>query len=102
MSQQSDNGEQAEQHRGRSGNRQVRPLALCLYSEMNPDFLEGHFHLPAPKEPLQDLSGILVELGAEQSASFELAFGVSYQHPTDGHWRQTSVVPNRGAGSDFY
>src|SRR5450631_2044786 len=102
MSQQSNDGEQAEQYRCGAGNRQAGPLALCLYSQMSPDFLEGHLYLPAPKEPLQDLTGILIELGAEQSAGFELAFGVSHQHPTDGHWRQTSVIPNRGAGSDFY
>src|SRR5450755_2774688 len=40
MSQQSNDGEQAEQHRCGAGNRQAGPLALCLYSQMSPDFLE--------------------------------------------------------------
>jgi hypothetical protein len=102
MGQQSNDRKQAEQHGCRPGNRQMGPLALRLYSKVKPYFLEGDLHLPAPKEPLQDLTGILIELGAEQSAGFELAFGVSDQHPTEGHWGQTSVVPNRGAGSDFY
>src|ERR1035438_5183617 len=48
MSQQSNDGEQAEQHRCGAGNRQAGPLALCLYSQMSPDFLEGHLYLPAP------------------------------------------------------
>src|ERR1022692_3255739 len=68
---------------------------------MSPNFLEGHFHLPAQEEPLQDLSGRLAEVGAQQSSRFELAFGISYDHPTDGQREQTTVVPDGGAGGDL-
>jgi hypothetical protein len=33
-------------------------------------------HLTAPEEPLQDLTGMLIELGTEQSQCFEFAFGI--------------------------
>src|ERR1035438_9423167 len=68
---------------------------------MRPNFLEGHFHLPAQEEPLEDLSGRLVEVGAQQSSRFELAFGVPYDDPTDGHRKQPTVVPDCGAGGDL-
>jgi hypothetical protein len=66
------------------------------------DFLEGYFNLPAPEKPLQDLTWLLIELRAEQSACFKLALGIPDQHPTDGHRGQARVVPDRGAGSHFY
>src|SRR5437764_9676405 len=59
-------------------------------------FLECHLHLPAPEEPLQNLAGMLVDLGAEQCARFEFSFRVPYQDPTDGHRRQACVIPDRG------
>src|SRR3954453_7700885 len=65
-------------------------------------FLKCHLDLPAPKEPLQNLPGMLVELGAEQCASFEFALRIPYQYPTDGHRRQAGVIPDRGAGRQFY
>ena len=65
-------------------------------------FLECHLHLPAPEEPLQNLAGRPVQLRAEQGARFELALGISHQHPTDGDRRETGPVPDGSAGSQFY
>src|SRR5262245_42239034 len=65
-------------------------------------FLECHLHLPAPQEPLQNLARMLVELSAEQCASFEFALWIPHQDPTDRHRRQASVIPDGGAGSQFY
>ena len=77
-------------------------MTLGLDAQMSADFLKGHLHLPAPQEPLQNLSGRLVELSAEQRAGFELALGISHQHPTDRDWRQAGAIPDGGAGSQFY
>jgi hypothetical protein len=44
---------------------QVRPLSLGLRSEVSADLLKAYFHLPAPDEPLQNLTWMLIELGAE-------------------------------------
>ena len=52
------------------------PLMLRLDSEMSSDFLKRHLLLPAPDEPLQNIARLLVGLGAEQGASFELALGI--------------------------
>src|SRR3954447_24327860 len=63
--QERDQGEQPEQTRRRTGNGQVRPLALGLDAEVVTDVPEGDFHLPALDEPGQDLQRIAGEVGAE-------------------------------------
>src|SRR5512132_635883 len=65
VSQQGDYRKQAQQHRSRPLNGQVRPLALGLYSQVRTDFRKGYFHLPAPEKPLQDLTRLLIELRAQ-------------------------------------
>ena len=77
-------------------------MTLGLDTQMSADFLKRHLDLPAPEEPLQNVAGFLVELGAEQSASFELALGIPHQNPTDRHWRQARVIPDSGSRSQFY
>ena len=79
-------------------NSQVRPLSLGLHSEVSADFLEAYFHLPAPKEPLQDLTGMLIEVGAEQGArvsNLPLGSRTSTQRMGTGGrpvWYQTAVA----------
>src|SRR3954467_12718243 len=63
--QERDQGEQPEQTRRRTGNGQVRPLALGLDAEVVTHVPEGDFHLPALDEPGQDLQRIAGEVGAE-------------------------------------
>jgi hypothetical protein len=102
MRQQGDDREESQQDWRSAGDREVGPLTLGLDSQMSSDFLKGHLHLPAPEEPLQNFARLLVELGAEQSASFEFAQRISHQDPTDGYWRQARVIPDSGTRSQFY
>jgi hypothetical protein len=78
MSQQGDDGKQAEQYRRGAGNGEARPLALCFHPQMGPDLLKGDLHLPAGKEPLEDLGGVLIELGKFRRQSWhQTIYGVS-------------------------
>src|SRR5215207_6280284 len=63
--QERDQGEQPEQTRCRTGDGQVRPLALGLDAEVVTHFPEGDFHLPALDEPGEDLQRIAGEVGTE-------------------------------------
>src|SRR5215204_6107347 len=63
--QERDQGEQPEQTRRRTGDGQVRPLALGLNAEVVTHVPEGDFHLPALDEPGEDLQRIAGEVGAE-------------------------------------
>src|SRR4051812_35325717 len=69
---------------------------------MSADFLKRDFHLPAPEEPLQNIAGLLIELSAQQSASFEFAQGIPHQDPANGHRRQAGVIPDGGRRSQLY
>src|SRR3954462_356786 len=74
--QERDQGEQPEQTRRRTGDGQVRPLALGLDAEVVTHVPEGDFHLPALDEPGQDLQRIAGEVGAEERLGVEAALGV--------------------------
>src|SRR3954467_528751 len=63
--QERDQGEQPKQTRRRTGDGQVRPLALGLDAEVVTHVPEGDFHLPALDEPGEDLQRIAGEVGTE-------------------------------------
>ena len=58
--------EQAKQRRGGAHDREVGPLPLGFDAEMGTSFLKGDFQLPARDEPLEDIDGGSVEIGAEE------------------------------------
>src|SRR4051812_41824995 len=51
-------GEQAEQSRRRSRNGLVRPLALCLHTQVPAHLCKGHLRGPAADKPTQDIERI--------------------------------------------
>src|SRR3954469_10772640 len=57
--------EKPKQTRRRTGDGQVRPLALGLDAEVVTHVPEGDFHLPALDEPGEDLQRIAGEVGTE-------------------------------------
>src|SRR5215218_2849554 len=63
--QERDQGAQPKQTRCRTGDGQVRPLALGLDAEVVTHVPEGDFHLPALDEPGEDLQRIAGEVGTE-------------------------------------
>src|SRR5215212_541135 len=63
--QERDQGEQPKQTRRRTGDGQVRPLALGLDAEVVTHVPEGDFHLPALDEPGEDLQRIAGQVGTE-------------------------------------
>ena len=74
---------------------------MGLHAKVSADLLKGHFHWPAHQKPFHDLMRRPLQIGAEDGARFKLAFGVAYQHPTDGQGRQAAAVPDGSAGGDF-
>ena len=96
-----DEREQAEQRRGGAHNRKVGPLALGFDAEMGAGFLEGDLELPARDEPLEDIDGSGVEIGAEEGLRLELAERIADQQPANRHRGQPGVVPDGGAGGDL-
>ena len=90
--------EKAQQGRGGALNGLVRPLPLCLHTQISAHRLKGHFHGPAPQVPGQDHGYREGGVGAEQSLELLARCGVPQQQPADGDWGLTGVVPDRGVG----
>src|SRR5208282_6417890 len=66
MRPESNQREQAERRRGRAHDRQIGPLTLSFDAEMGTDLLKGNLQLPTRDEPLEDIDGGGVEIGAEE------------------------------------
>ena len=91
-----DEREQAKQRRGGAQNGEVGPLALSFDAEMGAAFLEGDLQLPARDEPLEDIDGSGVEIGAEEGLRWSSPSGSrtsSHRIGTGGKppWYQTAV-----------
>ncbi len=93
--------EQAKQRRGGAHDREVGPLPLGFDAQMGTSFLKGDFHLPARDEPLEDIDGGGVEIGAEEGLRWEFTARIAHQQPANGHWGQAATVPNGGTGGDL-
>jgi hypothetical protein len=57
VSQQGNEGKQAQQRWRGTSHRQGIPLALGFKAEVGADFRKGDFNTPAPAEPLDELLG---------------------------------------------
>ena len=73
--------EKSQQRRGRSCNRQVRPLSLRFHAQVGAGFLEGDFHAPTRDVPLYDLSWGQRQVRSPKSRRLHLTGGVANQHP---------------------
>src|SRR5215208_4443177 len=93
--------EQPQQCRCGPSDRQIRPLALRLESQVPAHLLEGHLQLPAHHKPTEDLLRISVEVGTQEGLGFEPSFRITDQDPAHGHGEQPSGVPNGRLGSDL-
>jgi hypothetical protein len=54
---------------------------------MGAKFLKGNLQLPMRDEPLEDIDGNRIELGAEEGLGLPFADGIANQQPPDGHGR---------------
>ena len=79
----------------------VGPLALGFDAEMRAGFLEGDLELPARDEPLENIGGSGVEIGAEEGLWLQFAERIADQQPSNGQRGQAGVVPDGGAGGDL-
>ena len=93
--------EEAQQDGSGAGDGQVGPLALGFNAQMGSSFLEGDLQLPTQDKPFQDLGRVSRRVGGQQSLGIEGTFGVSDQHPADGHRRFARAVPDGGLGSEL-
>src|SRR5215210_3497416 len=62
-------------------------------------FFEGGRNPPAADKPAQDVSGVGVQVGAQEGLRFLFAARVTYEHPADRH-AHAGVMPERRAGGD--
>src|SRR5215208_2059338 len=90
MGEQGDQREQPQERRCSAPYRHIRPLALRLESQV-----------PAHHKPTEDLLRISLEVGTQEGLGFELSFGITDQHPAQGHGEQPSGVPHGCLGSDL-
>src|SRR4028119_1546587 len=63
--------------------------------------VKGHFHLPAPCIPGDDLHGIQGGVGAQQCLWLELLLRVADQHPTQCQGWFATVIPDGRVSGDF-
>lgn len=73
---------------------EVRPLALRFHAEVGPHFVKGHFHLPAPHKPFDDLLSRVAQIRTQQRLWRELTLGVTNQHLTHHDGRHPTVIPH--------
>lgn len=85
-----------------SRNRQFIPLPLRFYSQMRPPLFKGLFHPPTPHKPGEYFFGRVVPVCRKQRLRVELFVRITNQHPTNLHWRQPAVIPNRRLCANFY
>ena len=85
-----------------TGDGEIRPLALCLHTQMGSYLVEGDLQLPAQYKPFQDLGRVRRRVGTEQGLSGEGALGVSDQHPANEDGGLAGAVPDRRLGSEFH
>jgi hypothetical protein len=95
------NREEREQRGRCTRNGTLGPLALGLHTEVGSDLFKGDLHLPALDKPAQNGLRCGLRIGTQKGLGLELAFGITYQDPVDGHGRFTRVVPRRGPGTDL-
>src|SRR5438046_1369841 len=86
MSQQGDEGKQAQQSRTGAQNGVGRPLTLSFKAQMGANFFKGDFNPPATNNPGENLGGVGGLVSSKESGRGELAKGVAHQHPTDREW----------------
>jgi hypothetical protein len=60
-------------------------LTLSFDAEMGTDLLKGHLQLPTRDEPLEDIDGDGVEIGAERPAA---VIRRAYRAPAASEWAQ--------------
>src|SRR5271165_274595 len=101
MRPESNQREQAEQCWGGAHNRQIGPLTLSFDAEMGTNFLKGNLQLPTRDEPLEDIDGSGIKIGAEESLWRYFVERIAHQQPADGHRGQTPTVPDSRAGGDL-
>jgi len=65
---------EAKQRRGGAQNGEIGPLTLSFHAEMSAGVPEGDLKLPASDEPLEDVDGSGVEIGAEERLRLEFAW----------------------------
>ena len=70
-------------------------------AEMGTNFLKGNLQLPTRDEPLENIDGSSIKIGAEESLRWQLAERIAHQQPPDGHRGQTRTVPDSRAGGDL-
>src|SRR3990172_8490616 len=102
MSNQRNPREQAQQHRSRTGNGFIRPLALSFNAEMAPRFFKSDFDLPAHHKPFDNLVRSNGWVCTQQTHRFILTLWVTDQHPTDWDRRLAVMKPNSRSRSQFH
>ncbi|MCL4266144.1 MAG: hypothetical protein KJ069_23245 [Anaerolineae bacterium] len=71
MSQQRDQGKQAQQRRRCALDGPVRPLALGFQAQMRRRFFKGHFEPPTHSEPIQNLQRVSGLVSGKESGRLE-------------------------------
>jgi hypothetical protein len=72
-----------------------------LDPEVVADLAEGHFDLPTPDVPGQDLQRLAGGIGAQQRLRIKATQGIAQQNPADRHDRQPGMAPHGGGGAEL-
>jgi hypothetical protein len=93
MSKDGDQRKESEKCGGGAQDGKVGPLSLRLHSQMSSDLVKGDFHLPPQNEPFQDGLVLSLLIGTQKRLGIEQSLRVSDEHPPDGDWWQSGVIP---------
>ena len=91
MSQEGNQGKQAQQDGRGTNDGLVRPLPLGFDAQMLAHMAKGGFHLPTLHKEGQDLLRRERHIGRQQGLGVELASHIADQDITDGNARQAKV-----------
>lgn len=93
----SDERIKAEQCRGGSLDRQIRPLALSFYPEMGSYFGKGDLDLPTSDEEGENVLRRKVGIRAEECLQWPEGAWITNEHPPERHNFAGGTIPKRRA-----
>src|SRR5262249_46583231 len=97
VSQERDQGKQAQDGRTGAQDSVGRPLALALKAQVSADFLESDLNAPSGNDPSKNLQWTGSLVSSKEGDRWEFAQTVAHKNPAHGQRVATRAVPQRAA-----
>src|SRR5579859_2574333 len=84
---------ETKEQRSRALDSSIRPLALCLDTQMGASLLKGHLQTPALHEIADDLFCLLSGVGGKNGLGGTLTQWITSENPADGQGIVSIAIP---------